>query len=94
MEEIQNNPQHFLKKEQMKAVFLYCFYYNPSIYRGRNPINNNVYDAYGKHILEKYMNEYVSKTEFKEMMEELGFIANKNGLYPFRIIPSKYVNWA
>ena len=87
-------PKPFLKRELMKATFNYCFYYNPTIYRGKNPINNNLHNSYGKHILEIYMNQYVSKEEFAEMMNELGFYPNKRGLYPFRIIPSKYVNWS
>jgi hypothetical protein len=85
---------HFLKKELMKATFFYCFYYNKNTYRGRNPIMRNVYDAYGKHILERYMNDYISQAEFRNMMEELGYKTNKYGVYPFRIRPEKYVNWA
>jgi hypothetical protein len=88
-----NENSHFLKRELMKATFLHCFYYNPTIYRGRNPILRSVYDAYGKHILEAYMNQYVSKDEFNEMMKELKIFPNKKGLYPYRIYPEKYVNW-
>jgi len=88
-----NDNIHFLKRELMKATFFHCFYYNETIYRGRNPILRSVYDAYGKHILEAYMNQYVSKEEFVSMMKELGIYPNKNGLYPYRILPEKYVNW-
>jgi hypothetical protein len=87
-------PQPFLKRELMKATFWYCFHYNPTIYKGKKSILQNVYDAYGKHILEAYMNQYVSKQEFAEMMEELGIYPNAKGLYPYRINPDKYVNWA
>lgn len=87
-------PQPFLKRELMKATFLYCFHYNPTIYKGNKPQLQNVYDAYGKHILEAYMNQYVSKEEFSIMMNELCIYPNKKGQYPYRIKPEKYVNWA
>lgn len=86
-------PKPFLKRELMKATFQYCFHYNATIYQGRNPILHNVSNVYGKHILERYMNQYVSREEFAEMMNELGIYPNKKGLYPYRINPEKYVNW-
>lgn len=85
---------YFLKRELMKATFFHCFYPCHTIYRGRNPILRSIYDAYGKHILEAYMNQYVSKEEFAEMMTELGQVPNKRGEYQYRIYPEKYVNWS
>lgn len=87
-------PHPFLKRELMKATFWYLFYYNPTIYKGKKMSFQNIYPAYGKHILEAYMNQYVSISEFIDMMEELNIYPNKKGQYPYRINPDKYVNWA
>jgi hypothetical protein len=53
-----------------------------------------VYPAYGKHIIEKHMNEYVSKDEFILMMKDLGYNSNKYQEYSFVIRPDKYFHWA
>ena len=56
------------KMDLMKITFHECF-----VYETRNNNNKNrrkVYPAYGKHIIEKYMDEYVSKDEFISMMNE------------------------
>jgi len=68
----------------------------PKRYRGRNPVLKNVYDAYGKHILEFYRKEgYMSKAEFRELMEDMDIPHFKHSYtYPLRINPQFYINWA
>ena len=56
--------------------------------------NCKVYPAYGKHIIEKYMDEHVSKDEFILMMKDLGYNSNKYQEYPFVIRSDKYFHWA
>ena len=51
----------------MKATFHDCFEYET---RNNKKKYRKVFPAYGKHIIEKYMNEYVSKDEFIMMMKE------------------------
>ena len=75
----------------MKATFHDCFEYET---RNNKKKYRKVYPAYGKHIIEKYMNEYVSKDEFILMMKDLGYKPNKYQEYPFVIRSEKYLNWA
>lgn len=68
----------------------------PKRYRGRNPVLQNVYDYYGKHILEFYRKEgYMSRYEFRELMDDMEIRPFKNSYtYPLRIDPKYYVRWA
>jgi len=84
----------FIKRELMISTFFNCFHSSPTIYKGRKPNLRNVYDAFGKHILQKHMDQYISKEEFAEMMKELNISPNKSGEYPYRVNPDKYINWA
>ena len=79
------------KMDLMKTTFYDCFKYET---RNNNKKYRKVYPAYGKHIIEKYMGEYVLRDEFIIMMRELGYNLNKDKEYPFVIRPGKYFNWA
>ena len=79
------------KMDLMKATFHDCFEYET---RNNKKKYRKVYPAYGKHIIEKYIDEYVSKDEFIMMMKELGYNSNKYQEYPFVIRSDKYFHWA
>ena len=79
------------KMDLMKTTFYDCFEYET---RNNKKKYRKLYPTYGKHIIEKYMDQYVSRDEFILMMRELGFYPNKYHEYPFVIRPGKYFNWA
>ena len=79
------------KMDLMKITFYDCFKYET---RSDKKKYRKVYPAYGKHIIEKYMGEYVSRDEFIIMMNELGYNLNKYQEYPFVIKSEKNFNWA
>jgi hypothetical protein len=81
--------------DEKVELFNKLFVYAPVIYRGRNGTKRNVYNAFGKHILQNYLNDYVSAKDFKKLMAHMGINEiGKTGYYPYRCRPQFYFDWA
>lgn len=75
-------------------LFNKIFYYAPVNYKGEKNRNKNVYDAMGKHILEKYYDSYLSQQDFKDLMVYMNIKEmNNKGLYPYRCRNEYYFDW-
>ena len=77
--------------ETPEQIVLRIFRPYDHVYRGKNELYKNIWPYRGKHYLEKYGSDYISSTEFEELMKKMKIFPIRKNTYPLQIKQEYYI---